>query len=111
MPSIESKIVDVARNATFSHPLTRRSFFAAMGAAGITLGAVACGAGGSSTSTAAGGGAGAGKVQEKTLCQVTTLSNDYFVAFSDGGKQAMDTLGVSMSSVEDQATSTLRWDR
>ncbi|GAB7520197.1 MULTISPECIES: sugar ABC transporter substrate-binding protein [Rhodococcus] len=102
MPSIESKIVDVARNATFSHPLTRRSFFAAMGAAGITLGAVACGAGGSSTSTAAGGGAGAGKVQEKTLCQVTTLSNDYFVAFSDGGKQAMDALGVSMSSVEDQ---------
>ncbi|QBJ96898.1 sugar ABC transporter substrate-binding protein [Rhodococcus sp. ABRD24] len=107
MPSIESKIVDVARNAPFAHPLTRRSFLAVVGAAGITLGVTACGGGGNgssgaATNAAAGGGAGAGRIQEKTLCQVTTLSNDYFVAFSNGGKQAMDALGVPMSSVEDQ---------
>ncbi len=100
MASTESKIVDHARNGSFANPLSRRSFLAVAGAAGITLGVAACG--GSTSSGGSGGGAAAGKVKEKAWIQVTTLSNDFFVAFNDGGKQAMKALGVEVASLEDQ---------
>ncbi|NRQ48716.1 sugar ABC transporter substrate-binding protein [Aeromicrobium stalagmiti] len=101
MASTESKIVDYAKNGPFASPVSRRSFLAVAGAAGITLGVAACG-GSTSESGAAGGGAAAGKVKEKAWIQVTTLSNDFFVAFNDGGKQAMKALGVEVASLEDQ---------
>lgn len=101
MASTESKIVDYAKNGPFASPVSRRSFLAVAGAAGITLGVAACG-GSTSEGGAAGGGAAAGKVKEKAWIQVTTLSNDFFVAFNDGGKQAMKALGVEVASLEDQ---------
>lgn len=102
MASIESRIVDMARGDQFASPVSRRAFITAMSAAGITLGLTACG--GSSKSTAGGSAAATGsKIKhEKTWCQVTTLSNDYFVAFDEGGKQASAALGVQMASFEDQ---------
>ncbi|MBX6387542.1 MAG: sugar ABC transporter substrate-binding protein [Frankia sp.] len=104
MASTESRIVEFARNARFSHPTSRRAFLAAMGAAGIALGIGACGSDDDSTASGAGGSGGGGDdlVREPTYCQVTTLSNDYFVAFADGAKQAMAALGVSMTTLEDQ---------
>lgn len=99
MASTESKIADYAKNGHFSSPLSRRSFLAVAGAAGITLGVAACG--GSTSGGGASSGA-AGKVKEKAWIQVTTLSNDFFVAFNDGGEQAMKALGVEVSSLEDQ---------
>ncbi|MGI8331530.1 sugar ABC transporter substrate-binding protein [Actinomadura scrupuli] len=106
MASTESKIVDVALHGQFAHPMSRRAFFSAMGAAGIVVGAAACG-GSSSDGSGAGTGAasagGGGKLKhDKTWCQVTTLSNDFFVAFNDGAKQAMAAIGVPMASFEDQ---------
>jgi ribose transport system substrate-binding protein len=100
MASTESKIVDYAQNGHFANPVSRRSFIAAAGAAGIVLGVSACG--GSTSDGAKATGAAAGKVKDKAWCQVTTLSNDFFVAFNDGGKQAMQALGVEMASLEDQ---------
>lgn len=103
MASIESKIVDHAQNGYFPSPVSRRSFLAVAGAAGIAVGLSACGGSSSGPSTGTKtAGAAAGKVREKTWCQVTTLSNDFFVAFNDGGKQAMQALGVDMASLEDQ---------
>ncbi len=101
MASVESRIVDVARNGHFSHPLSRRSFLAVAGAAGIVLGASACGSSSSTGSSAGGATSKGGTVKDKAWCQVTTLSNDYFVAFNEGGKQAMKALGVEMSTLED----------
>ncbi|PXY27902.1 sugar ABC transporter substrate-binding protein [Prauserella muralis] len=101
MVSTESRIVDMAVRGRFPHPMSRRAFLSAAGAAGIVLGASACGASGSSGSGAAQGG---GDIRrEKTWCQVTTLTNDYFVAFNEGAKQAMGALGVAMVSLESQA--------
>jgi len=110
MASTESRLVDVALNGDFPHPMSRRAFLTALGAAGIAIGAAACSS--SSTSdTKASTGAGApatssgGKKlkHDKAWCQVTTLSNDFFVAFADGGKQALAALGVGIATVEDQA--------
>lgn len=110
MASTESRLVDVALNGDFPHPMSRRAFLTALGAAGIAIGAAACSS--SSTSdTKASSGAGApassggGKKlkHDKAWCQVTTLSNDFFVAFADGGKQALAALGVGIATVEDQA--------
>ena len=100
MASTESKLVDFAKNAPFPHPLSRRSFLSAMAAAGIVVSVSACG----DDSTASSGGSGSGPggtTADPTWCQVTTLSNDFFVAFADGGKQAMAALGVKMNTVED----------
>jgi ribose transport system substrate-binding protein len=108
MASTESRIVDTALNGRFASPVSRRAFITAMSAAGITLGVSACGgsskttAGGSGASAGATGSAGATLKHEKTWCQVTTLSNDFFVAFDEGGKQANAALGVQMASFEDQ---------
>ncbi|MBL7498827.1 sugar ABC transporter substrate-binding protein [Frankia nepalensis] len=104
MASNESRIVDFARNARFSHPTSRRSFLAAMGAAGIALGIGACGSDSDSSAAPAGAGGSGGDdlVRKSTFSQVTTLSNDFFVAFNEGGKQAMAALGVKMSTLEDQ---------
>ncbi|CUR59872.1 ABC transporter substrate-binding protein [metagenome] len=102
MASIESKIVDVARNGRFAHPLSRRSFLAAAGAAGIVLGVAACGDDKAGSAATGGSTAAAGKVKEKSWCQVTTMSNDFFVAFNEGGKQALTALGVEMDTLEDQ---------
>ncbi|MBC7630909.1 sugar ABC transporter substrate-binding protein [Aeromicrobium sp.] len=99
MASTESKIVDYAQNGHFASPVSRRSFLAVAGAAGIALGISACGANSSEGGKAVGGVAG--KVKEKAWIQVTTLSNDFFVAFNDGGKQAMKALGVEVASLED----------
>lgn len=100
MASTESKLVDFAKNAAFPHPLSRRSFLSAMAAAGIVASVSACGDDSTSSSGGSGSGSG-GKVTDPTWCQVTTLSNDFFVAFADGGKQAMAALGVTMNTVED----------
>lgn len=99
MASTESRIVDVARDPSFfPNPLSRRAFLSVAGAAGLAVGLSACGGGSSG-----GGGGGAGKlVKEKAWIQVTTLSNDFFVAFNEGGKQAMKALGVQVASLEDQ---------
>ncbi len=101
MASIESKIVDYARGGYFPNALSRRSFLAAAGAAGIAIGVSACGGGGAATAPSPSAG-GSGLAKDKTWCQVTTLSNDFFVAFNEGGKQAMAALGVPMESLEDQ---------
>ena len=100
MASTESKIVDYAQKGYFASPLSRRSFLAAAGAAGIALGVSACG--GSTSEGGKAASSAAGKVKEKTWCQVTTLSNDFFVAFNEGGKQAMNAIGIDMASLEDQ---------
>ncbi|KAA1394315.1 sugar ABC transporter substrate-binding protein [Aeromicrobium ginsengisoli] len=100
MASTESKIVEYAKNGHFASPVSRRSFLAVAGAAGITLGVAACGGSTSDGSKSSGGGGG--KVKEKAWIQVTTLSNDFFVAFNEGGKQAMKALGVQVASLEDQ---------
>lgn len=100
MASTESKLVDFAKNGPFPHPLSRRSFLSAMAAAGIVVGVSACGDDSTSSSGGSGGGSG-GKSTDPTWCQVTTLSNDFFVAFADGGKQAMKALGVKVNTVED----------
>jgi ribose transport system substrate-binding protein len=100
MPSREAKIVEYARSGNLNNPFSRRAFLAAAGAAGLTIGLSACG---SESAAPAGKGASGGKfVKSKTWCQVTTLSNDFFVAFNEGGKQAMAALGVPMASLEDQ---------
>ena len=100
MASTESKIVEYAKNGHFASPVSRRSFLAVAGAAGITLGVAACGGSTSDGSKTSGGGGG--KVKDKAWIQVTTLSNDFFVAFNEGGKQAMKALGVEVASLEDQ---------
>jgi len=66
---------------------------AAVGSSAVTS------AGGSTT---AGSSSAAALVKDKAWCQITTLSNDFFVAFNQGGKQAMSALGVVMDSLEDQ---------
>lgn len=100
MASTESKIVEYAKNGHFASPVSRRSFLAVAGAAGIALGVAACGGSTSDGSKSSGGGGG--KVKDKAWIQVTTLSNDFFVAFNEGGKQAMKALGVQVASLEDQ---------
>lgn len=104
MASTESKIVDYARNGYFPNALSRRSFLSAAGAAGLAIGLTACGSNTptAGASKAAAGSGGKSLVKDKAWCQVTTLSNDFFVAFNEGGKQAMAALGVSMESLEDQ---------
>lgn len=103
MPSTEAKIVEFARSGNLTNPFSRRAFLAAAGAAGITIGLSACGGNSTTASGSATKGSGGGKfVKDKTWCQVTTLSNDFFVAFNEGGKQAMAALGVPMASLEDQ---------
>jgi len=96
MASTESRIVDIARDPSFfPSPLSRRAFLSVAGAAGLAVGLSACG----DDST----GKGKGKpVASKSWIQVTTLSNDFFVAFNEGGKQAMKALGVEVASLEDQ---------
>ncbi|MER7002817.1 sugar ABC transporter substrate-binding protein [Dactylosporangium sp. NPDC000555] len=107
MASTESRLVDMAHHGQFAHPMSRRAFLSVLGAAGIVVGAGACGSsdspGGSGAAASGQASAGGGNVKyDKTWCQVTTLSNDFFVAFNEGGKQAMKALGVSMASFEDQ---------
>ncbi|HVU92597.1 MAG TPA: sugar ABC transporter substrate-binding protein [Jatrophihabitans sp.] len=112
MASTESRLVDVALNGNFPHPMSRRAFLTALGAAGITITAAACssssssGSKGSSAPAAGTSAASAGGKKlshDKAWCQVTTLSNDFFVAFAQGGKQAMSAVGVDIATVEDQA--------
>lgn len=102
MPSTESRIVDVALHGQFAHPMSRRAFLSAVGAAGIVLGAAACSSSSDSKSSGSNAPGGSKVKRNKTWCQVTTLANDYFVAFDDGAKQAMTAIGVSMVSLEDQ---------
>ncbi|MCW2493969.1 MAG: putative transporter substrate-binding protein [Frankiales bacterium] len=106
MASTESRIVDTALHGQFVNPVSRRAFITAMSAAGITLGLAACSSGSSKSSSGSPGsaaGTAAGNLKhDKTWCQVTTLSNDFFVAFDEGGKQASAALGVQMASFEDQ---------
>lgn len=111
MASTESKLVDAAVNGQWVNPMSRRAFLSALGAAGIVVGAAACGSttrskGGTATTatpgTTAAGTSAASLKHDQTWCQVTTLSNDFFVAFNDGGKQAMAALGVPMVTLEDQ---------
>jgi ribose transport system substrate-binding protein len=109
MASIESRLVDMAVNGRFAHPMSRRAFLSAMGAAGIVLTSSACSSSGSKTGSSGGptpssapsGTGGAKLTTDKIWCQVTTLSNDFFVAFDEGGKQAMAAVGVQMTSLED----------
>ncbi|WP_459800271.1 sugar ABC transporter substrate-binding protein [Herbidospora sp. RD11066] len=93
--------MDVAQNAYFPSPVSRRAFLAAAGAAGIAVSVAACG--GADPKPAAAGPGSPGVKRDKSWCLVTTLTNDYFVAFADGAKQAMQGLGVSMDVLEDQA--------
>jgi ribose transport system substrate-binding protein len=106
MASTESRIVDMALHGNFPHPTSRRAFLSALGAAGIVLGASACGSSSGSSSGTSGLGSsapGGSKIQrDQSWCQVTTLANDYFVAFDDGARQALSALGVSLVSLEDQ---------
>jgi ribose transport system substrate-binding protein len=103
MASTESRIVDMALHGQFAHPLSRRAFLSAVGAAGIVLGASACSSSSSGTGPKSAAAAGSGNIKrDKTWCQVTTLANDFFVAFNDGAKQAMSALGVPVVSFEDQ---------
>jgi ribose transport system substrate-binding protein len=109
MASTESRLVDVALNGDFPHPMSRRAFLSALSAAGIALTAAACSSsksGGSNSPSQPGSATGATAAaklkHDKAWCQVTTLSNDFFVAFNEGGKQAMSAVGVPMSSIEDQ---------
>jgi ribose transport system substrate-binding protein len=99
MASTESKLVDFAKNAPFPHPMSRRSFLSALAAAGVVVGVAACGD--DSSPSSGGGGSKSSLTKDPTWCQVTTLSNDFFVAFADGGKQAMSALGVKVNTVED----------
>ncbi|WP_395111180.1 sugar ABC transporter substrate-binding protein [Actinomadura sp. SCN-SB] len=103
LASIESRIVDMAVHGQFPNPVSRRAFLSAVGAAGIVLGTGACGGSSSSDQSAAAGGK---LKKDKTWCQVTTLSNDYFVAFNEGAKQAMAALGVPMATLEDQGNAS-----
>lgn len=102
MGSIESEIVSVAQSDMLS-PVSRRVFLGLAAAAGIT-GLAACTT--SSSSSPAAGAAtsgGASFVREKTWCQVTTLANDFFVLFNDGGQQAAKALGIDITTFEDGA--------
>jgi ribose transport system substrate-binding protein len=112
MASIESRIVDVARNGRFPDGVSRRAFLSVAAAAGITVGVAACSSSSkSSTSSSAGGSApssggsssaGGGKlIKSKTYSQITTLTNDYFVAFNDGAKQSATALGLPFGNFED----------
>lgn len=107
MASTESRLVDMAVNGSFPHPMSRRAFLSALGAAGVVVTASACGSspGGRGAGSAASGAASAGGkklAHDKSWCQVTTLSNDFFVAFDEGGKQALTAVGVPITSIEDQ---------
>lgn len=101
MASTEAKIVDVARFGKFDDPLSRRAFLSVATAAGITIGLSACSSADGGAAGASGGGGG-GLKRDKAFCQVTTLSNDFFVAFSEGAKQTMKALDVPLTTVEDQ---------
>ena len=105
MASIESRIADVAKNGYFPSPVSRRAFITVAAAAGVALGL-------GSTATAAGRGARLGRrpmsvpsdiTRGPTYCQVTTLSNDFFVAFNDGAKQFTSALGLDLTTLEDDA--------
>src|SRR5687767_2457949 len=100
MGSIESDIVGMARSGLLQ-PTSRRVFLTLAGAAGIA-GITGCGDSGGASAAGSGSGSSSGLVTEKTWCQVTTLANDFFVAFDEGGKQANAALGVEMTSIEDQ---------
>jgi len=118
MASIESRIVDVARNGRFPDGVSRRAFISVAAAAGITVGVAACGSsskssnsssasGGTSSGAASSGGSssagggGGNLVKSKTYSQITTLTNDYFVAFNDGAKQCATALGLPFGNFED----------
>ncbi|MDT4893198.1 MAG: ribose transport system substrate-binding protein [Pseudonocardiales bacterium] len=103
MASTESQLVDMAVNGSFPDAMSRRAFLSVLGAAGIVVGAAACSSSSSGSTSTGSKAAAGGKIKtDKTWCQVTTLSNDFFVAFNDGGKQAMGALGCAMASFEDQ---------
>jgi ribose transport system substrate-binding protein len=102
MASTESQIVDMALHGQFAHPMSRRAFLSAVGAAGIVLGASACSSSSGNSGSSSNTPGGSKIKRNKSWCQVTTLANDYFVAFNDGAKQALTALGVSMVSLEDQ---------
>jgi ribose transport system substrate-binding protein len=125
MASIESQIVDVARNGRFPDGVSRRAFISVATAAGITVSLAACGSSSkSSTSSSSSAGAGstsaggeassagtgsssaggttpANLIKSKTYSQITTLTNDYFVAFNDGAKQSATKLGMPFGDFED----------
>lgn len=105
MASIESRIVDVAQNGVFPSPISRRAFMTMAAAAGVALG-VAGRAGVVGASPLAAGGrrvAGTDIITGPTYCQVTTLSNDFFVAFNDGAKLFSAALGLDLTTLEDDA--------
>ena len=105
MASIESRIADVAKNGYFPSPVSRRAFITVAAAAGVALGL-------GSTPPRPGVVPGSGAVRCRrrrtsraapTYCQVTTLSNDFFVAFNDGAKQFTSALGLDLTTLEDDA--------
>jgi ribose transport system substrate-binding protein len=90
----------------------RRAFLSVLGAAGIGVALAACGSsdgGGASSSASsaassggtASAGAGGTITRGKTTSQITTLTNDFFVAFNDGAKQWSSALGLELGTVED----------
>lgn len=102
MASREAVIVELARSGRFAHPMGRRAFLAAAGAAGVGL-VIGCG---SDDKSAAAGGTttgGGGDIQKGTIWeQLTTLSNDYFVNFHEGSKQMTKAIGLDLQVFEDQ---------
>jgi len=105
MGSIESRIADVAEHAVFPNPISRRAFMTVATAAGVALGV-----GGRAGLASAGplrgarpGTAPGDVITGPTYCQVTTLSNDFFVAFNDGAKLFSSALGLDLTTLEDDA--------
>ena len=84
------------------HPVSRATFLKLATAAGATslLGAMGCGGDSSPSTTGAGAAAGGKSIQRGVLTnQVTTLSNNYFVEWTDGVKQLARGLGVELHTV------------
>jgi len=104
MASVESRIVDFARNAGFPDGVSRRAFLSVAAAAGITVGVAACSSPQSGPASGGGGSSATagGLNKTKSYSQITTLSNDFFVAFNEGAKQCTAALGVPLATFEDQ---------
>jgi ribose transport system substrate-binding protein len=108
MASVESRLIDIARSGRLVNPITRRTFVSLLASAGIVATATACGEGNGSNGDAAAatgdGTSGNGDlVRGRTYCQVTTLANDFFVAFDEGAQQFAAALGLALTTVEDDA--------
>ncbi|MET3934735.1 sugar ABC transporter substrate-binding protein [Arthrobacter sp. OAP107] len=96
MPSIESRIAEIARSDIFPSDVGRRTFLGLAAAAGVSISLSSC-------SIASGSKSGSdGLTRGPMAAHVTTLANEFFVEYTDGAKQAAAALKFDLTAYEEQ---------